>query len=101
MHIAALILGILGLILCWWPIVGPLGVLLALISLILSIVLLIKKDDSKKTFGIIGLVLGGIAFLGGTAIQIFWFYTGSMVMDAVDDAQLDLSAPPAQSQPFE
>jgi hypothetical protein len=70
MHIAALILGILGLILCWIPFVGWLGILLAVVALILSIVLLIKKDTGNKTFGVVGLVLGGIALIIGLVIQI-------------------------------
>lgn len=103
MHVAALILGILGLILCWIPFVGWLGVLLALVSLILGIVLLVKKDDSKKTFGIVGLVLGGIAFIGGLIIQIVVGLATSAAVDGVEQWQQEIEDQSAQMQqrPFE
>lgn len=103
MHVAALILGILGLILCWIPVVGWLGVLLALVSLILGIVLLVKRDDSKKTFGIVGLVLGGIAFIGGLIIQIVVALAASAAVDGVEQWQQELEDKKVQMQqrPFE
>jgi hypothetical protein len=103
MHVAALILGILGLILCWIPLVGWLGVLLALVALILGIALLVKKDDKNKGFGVVGLVIGGIAFLGGLIIQIMVLVGGAAVMDAVDEAQLELDSAEVQTDkpPFD
>jgi hypothetical protein len=70
MHVAALVLGILGLIISWIPFIGWLGVLFALVAVVLGIVMLIKKEEGKKVFGIIGLVLGGIALIIGLVIQI-------------------------------
>jgi len=101
MHVAALILGILGLILCWWPVVGWLGVLFALVALILGIVLLVKKDDSKKTFGVVGLVLGGIAFLGGLIIQVVIGLLLSTGIDEVESWEIENQDVQTQQRPFE
>lgn len=101
MHVAALILGILGLILCWWPFVGWLGVLLALVAVILGIVLLIKKDTGNKTFGVVGLVLGGIALIGGLIVQVVLGLLLSAGMDEVEQWEVQSQDVQAQQQPFE
>ena len=99
MHVAALVLGIIGLILCWIPFIGWLGVLLAVVALILSIVLLIKKDTGNKTFGIIGLVLGAIALIIGLVIQIPALLLTAEGVEMYEEHQA--SQPLAPDKPFE
>jgi hypothetical protein len=99
MHVAALVLGILGLIISWIPFVGWLGVLFALVAVTLGIVMLIKKEEGKKVFGIIGLVLGGIALIIGLVIQIPSLLVAGEVSDMVEEQQESGSFKP--DQPFE
>jgi hypothetical protein len=67
MGIAALVLSIVGVVLCWIPFVGWVGVVLALVGLILGIVTLKK---GKKGLGIASLVLGVVGLGLGLYIQI-------------------------------
>ena len=67
MGVAALVLGILGIVLCWIPLIGWLGVLLALAGLVLGAVA-IKK--SERGLGIAGLVLGIVGVIWGLVVQI-------------------------------
>jgi len=67
MAIAALILSIVGLVLCWIPMVGWLGVVLALVGLILGL-LAFKKG--KKGLGITALIIGVIGLGVGLYVQI-------------------------------
>jgi hypothetical protein len=99
MHVAALVLGILGLIISWIPFVGWLGVLFALVAVVLGIVMLIKKEEGKKVFGIIGLVLGGIALIIGLVIQIPTLLLTGEVSEMVQEHQE--SQPLKPDQPFE
>jgi hypothetical protein len=98
MHVAALVLGIIGLVISWIPFVGWLGVLMALVAVILGIVLLIKKAEGGKVFGIIGLVLGGIALIIGLVIQIpVLLATG----EAVDAYEQHVESQELPAKPFE
>lgn len=70
MEIAALILGIIGLILALIPGCGIiLGGIPALVGLILAIISLVKKKEKKK-FAIAGLVLAILAFIAMTVTPI-------------------------------
>lgn len=108
MGIAALVFGILGVVLFWIPFVGWLGVLFGLLSVLLGIMAMIKagksEDKGGKAFGLIGIVLGGVALIGGAVIQI----GAVMAVDAAFDQfeQPALGAPsgdqPADpGQPFQ
>ena len=65
MGIAALILGIIGIICCILVVVAPAGVILTLIGLILAIIDTIKKEKSggKKGLSIASIVICAITFV--------------------------------------
>src|SRR3712207_5503663 len=67
MGVAALILGILGLILSWIPVVGWFGVVLAVVSLGLG---LGATKQGKKGLGIPGVFLAVVALGFGLCVQI-------------------------------
>jgi hypothetical protein len=68
MSVAALVLAILGLVICWIPYVGFLGVLMGIVALILGIVSM-KSPKGNKGLGIVGLVVGAIALIVGGIVQ--------------------------------
>lgn len=94
MGVAAMVLGILGLVTCWVP---GVGVLLGLIGLVLGVITLIKKSGNKA-FGVIGLVLGGIGAIVGAIITTGFFLAADAGMDALDDYQQ--RSDQAAGQPF-
>lgn len=64
MGVASLVLGIISLVTGWIPFICFFGFILAVTGLILGIVDAVKKgktNDSKKGFGIAGLVISAIA----------------------------------------
>jgi len=69
MGVAAFVLGLIGLLICWIPYVGWLGLLMALLGMILGGVS--AKQPKNKGLGIAGAVLGTIGFLLGIFVQ--WF----------------------------
>ncbi len=95
MGIAALILGILGVILSWIPLVGWLGVVLALVAIILGF-LTLKKG--KKGLGIAALVLGVIGFGWGLYVQIQTLMFASELEAAFDDPALQMQMDQAMQQ---
>lgn len=94
MGIAAMVLGILGLVTCWVPFVG---VFLGLLGLILGIITLIKKSGNKA-FGIIGLVVGGIGMIIGAIITTGVYFAAGAGLDALDEYQQQNN--PAEQLPF-
>jgi hypothetical protein len=68
MSVAALVLSIVGLVICWIPYVGFLGVLMGIVGLILGVVSM-KSPAGNKGLGIVGLVVGAIALLLGGIVQ--------------------------------
>jgi hypothetical protein len=68
MSVAALVLAILGLVICWIPYVGFLGVLMGIVALILGIISM-KSAKGNKGLGIVGLVVGAIALIVGGVVQ--------------------------------
>lgn len=95
MAIAALILSIVGLILCWIPFVGWLGVLLALVGIILGVVALKK---GKKGLGIAALAIGVVAFGWGMYVQIMSLMAASEIATGLDSLNTQLNDPAAQQQ---
>lgn len=73
MGVAALILGVISIILSFIPIVRIIAFLPALVSIILGIVeLASKRKNKRKSDSIVGIVLSGIAVL----VMIFHFVVG-------------------------
>ena len=66
--VAALVLGIVGLLGCWVPIVGA---LVALVGLVLGIVALSKSRKAQRSNGlaVAGVIISGIALLAGIALS--------------------------------
>lgn len=84
MGIAALVLGIISIIIGFIPLCGSIALLPAIIGLILGIVdvVLKKKKGEKLAVSIAGLVLSAIAII----VIIFWvFVFGVAVMDSASD----------------
>lgn len=76
--VAALVVGIVALIIAWIPCINFLAILLALVAVGLGIAGWISasgKPDQKATFSIIGLILGVVAVI---AFFISWAVFGAM-----------------------
>lgn len=108
MGIAAMVFGILGVVLFWIPFVGWLGVLLGLLSVLLGIVSMIKagksEDKGGKAFGLIGIVLGLVALIGGAVIQVGALMAANAVLGEVEALQQgtsDGSQSTSPDQPFQ
>ena len=67
MGVAAVILGIIGVVVCWIPLIGWVGVLVGLLAVVLGI-LALKKG--YRGLGITALILGVIGVGWGTWEQI-------------------------------
>lgn len=70
MAIASLVLGIVSVLIVWIPIVGILGTLMALISLVLGILAL--RQSTGRGLAIGGLVCAGVSMVI-TAVYMFGF----------------------------
>lgn len=80
--IAALVLGILGLIASPWPFGSYLAVLLSLLAVIFGIIAV--RRPIGKGMAIAGLILGGLALIISIIASIFW--TG-VIVDVVEITQ--------------
>lgn len=82
MGIAALILGIISLIIGFIPLCGSIALVPAIIGLILGIVdtVLKKKKDEKIAVSVTGLVLSAIAIV----VIIFWVFIFGVAASKVD-----------------
>lgn len=87
MGIAALVLGIISIIIGFIPLCGSIALLPAIIGLILGIVDTVQKSKKgeKKGVSIAGLVLSAIA----VAVIIFWVFIFSAALSNVDVNELD------------
>lgn len=70
MGIAALVLGICGIVLCWLPWIGG---ICGIVGLILGLIAWIK---SKKGIAIVGTILSAIAIIA--SIALFFYYASVM-----------------------
>jgi hypothetical protein len=95
MSVAAMVVSILGLVICWIPYVGFLGVLLGIVGLILGIVSM-KSPSGNKGLGIVGLVIGAIALILGGIIQTV---TVIGTMAVVENAPALLDSQPQELPP--
>ena len=80
--IAALVLGIVALLLCWVPIVNNFAAILAVVGLALGIPALISGQRGRRAglgLAVASVILSGVAFVGVLATQAFY----SSVMDDV------------------
>ncbi|MDD5306924.1 MAG: hypothetical protein PHU25_06335 [Deltaproteobacteria bacterium] len=67
MGVAALVLAVVGLTICWIPAAGWVGVLLAFAAMVLAAV---AMTTGQKRLGIVGLALGAVPLILGLVIQI-------------------------------
>jgi hypothetical protein len=74
MAVAGLVLGIIGLVLCWFPFVGWLLALLGIIFGGLGMGKANKLEGRGKGMAIAGLALGIVALLLGLVIFVFAMY---------------------------
>jgi hypothetical protein len=100
MSVAAMVLAIVGVILCWFPFVGWLGVLFALVAVILGIVSM-KSPKGNKGLGIVGLVVGAIALLGGAIVQTVYIVAVDKGLDAYQEATANDSQDLPPEAPFQ
>lgn len=84
MGIAALVLGIVSIIIAFVPFCGIIAFLPALVGLILGIVDLVvkNKQNLNKGTSIAGVILSSIAIV----IMVFWFFVFGMALSS-DDIQ--------------
>lgn len=87
MGVAALILGIISLIVGFIPLCGSIALIPAIIGLILGIVdvVLKSKKGEKKGVSIAGLVLSSIAIV----VIIFWVFIFGVAVSNTDLNELD------------
>jgi hypothetical protein len=108
MGIAALILAIIALLICWIPFVGFLGLLLGVVAVILGVIGRGRAKRGEATNGGValgGLVLGVFAVLGAIASAAIWFFIfkevgGSNFVDCMNNAGQDQSAQQQCSDQF-
>lgn len=87
--IASMVLGILGIITCWVPV---LGLVLAIIALVLSVKGLNNSKDTNKGrgFSIAGLSCGAVGIMLGVIYMFVWILTVIVfkaTYDIYDDAK--------------
>ena len=80
MPVAALVLSILGLVICWIPYVGFLGVVMGIVGLILGIISM-KSPSGNKGLGIVGVVVGALALIVGGIVQTLTVVVTDYVVD--------------------
>lgn len=85
---AGFVLGLLGLLTCWIPILNILGIILAVLGIVLAAVGLArsKKVAAGKGLAIAGIVLGVLAVLLAILINVAF---SNAVDDALDDTAAD------------
>jgi len=81
MGVAAMVLGILAVVLFWIPAVGWLGVLMGLVALILGIAAMRKAN---KGLGLVGIVLGSVGLIGGLIVQILVIFAADAAIDQIE-----------------
>jgi len=95
MGVAALVLGLVGVMVCWFPLIGWGGIALALLAFAVGVVA-IKKG--VKGLGIAGLLLGLIGVLWGLSVQIQYI---SAVSGDAQEQQLEEAGPEPERAPRE
>lgn len=99
MGIAALVLGIISIVIGFVPFCGVIAFIPALVGLILGIVDIVKKnkEGQPKGMAIAGTVLSALALL----FIIYWFFFAGMVgIAAVDEAVKSLNQVNSNYYPY-
>src|SRR3954471_8930492 len=97
--IAALVLGIIAVLLCWVPIVNNFAAILAVVGLALGIPALISARRGKRTgsgLAVASVILSVLALVGVVATQAFY---GSVIDDVTNDINNSAPLPPSSSDP--
>jgi hypothetical protein len=92
MGVAALVLGLLGVMICWFPLIGWAGIAIALLAFVVGVVA-IKKGI--KGLGIAGLLLGLIGILWGLSVQVQ--YLSAADPDVADQGQAEPASEPKRT----
>lgn len=79
MAIAALVLGIIGLLASPWPIGSYLAILLAALAVIFGVIAV--RRQAGKGMAVAGLILGGIALVVSIVASIFWTRVGADIIE--------------------
>lgn len=78
--VAALVLGIVGLLLCWIPVVGS---ILAILALIFGIVAV--RRPAGRGMATTGIVLGALALVLSVLLAIFWVRVGADAVQIIEE----------------
>lgn len=100
MGITALVLAIIGLLICWIPFVGLLGLVLGIVAVILGFLGRgrVKRGEANNGgIALAGIVLGVFAVLGAIAAIVIWIFAfkevgGGDYMDCMNKAGSDTDA---------
>ncbi|MCZ2849156.1 DUF4190 domain-containing protein [Modestobacter sp. VKM Ac-2978] len=90
--IAALVLGIIALLLCWVPIINNFAAILAVVGLALGIPALISARRGKRTglgLSVAGVVLSVVALVGVLATQAFYSEVIDEVTEEINSSSVD------------
>lgn len=90
--IAAFVLGVVGLIGCWVPLLGILAAVVAVIGLAMGIAGIVSANNKnrKKGLAIAGTILSAVAIVIVIASQILY---GSVVSTAIDEFEANPNLP--------
>jgi hypothetical protein len=93
MAVTSFVLGVLAILLCLFPVVDILAILLAIVGGVLGVVALSKVNrgtGAGRGLGIAGLVLSVLAFVGGVGSAIFYAAFVSEVGQTIEESAQDL-----------
>lgn len=99
MGTAALVLGIIGILLAWIPIIGFLGFVLGILAIILGVVGIVRARKGRATnlvMAAIGTGLGALAFVVSTVV--FGLFVSEVDKQINSDGTISESVPAAQDQ---
>ncbi|MGO3151896.1 MAG: hypothetical protein ACTIJJ_04625 [Galactobacter sp.] len=85
--VAALVIGVVAVVLAFIPLIGVAGIVLGAIAVILAIIGLVVKGRAKGT-SVAGLVLGAVAIIIGSIVLAIT----TAAVDAVDDVVKEVDA---------
>src|SRR3954471_7986239 len=101
--IAALVLGIIAVLLCWVPIVNNFAAILAVVGLALGVPALISARRGKRTgsgLAVASVILSVLALVGVLATQAFYSSVIDDVANNIHRPEADASAPAAAVLPL-
>lgn len=80
MGLTGLIIGIVGLLVCWIPWLGFAGLFIGFVGLIFGVLgIALQKYRFKRTLGIVGTIVSGLAFILSTFLPVltglWWTWT--------------------------